>query len=34
MGGLFGLGNAALMSPKGTFSGLSGIGSTIGGWFS
>jgi hypothetical protein len=33
MGGLFGLGSAALMSPQGTFSGLSGIGDTIGGWF-
>ena len=33
MGGLFGLGNAALMSPKGTFSGPSGIFSSIGNWF-
>lgn len=29
--GLFGLGSAALMSPKGTFSGLSGLGSLFGG---
>lgn len=32
--GLFGLGSAALMSPKGTFGGLSGLASTIGGLFS
>jgi len=31
MGGLFGLGAAGLMSPKGTFSGLSGLGSLFGG---
>ena len=33
MGGLFGLGSAALMSPKGTFSGSSGLFSNIGSMF-
>jgi len=33
MGGLFGLGSAALMSPKGTFSGPSGLFSNIGSMF-
>lgn len=33
MGGLFGLGNAAMMSPKGTFSGPSGLFSQIGNLF-
>ena len=33
MGGLFGLGSAALMSPKGTFSGPSGMFSNIGSMF-
>jgi hypothetical protein len=33
MGGLFGLGSAALMSPKGTFSGADGLFSNIGSIF-